>query len=168
MKFYDLEFRAPTGEAIKMSQFRGKVVLVVNTATKCGLAGQFRELEELHNRYGDKGLVVIGFPCSQFLGQEPETNETVVQACKLNFGVTFQLSALVDVNGKGAHPVFQYLRDELPGGLLGSKIKWNFTKFLVDREGVPVKRYAPTVKPLEFEGDILALLGKNAMAPKLF
>lgn len=168
MQFYDLEFKDPVGKTIGMGEFRGKVVLVVNTATKCGLAGQFRELEELHNRYADKGLVVIGFPCSQFLGQEPETNETVVQACKLNFGVTFQLSALIDVNGKGTHPVFEYLKKELPGGLLGSKIKWNFTKFLVDREGRPFKRYAPTVKPLEFESDIVALLGKSAMAPRLF
>jgi glutathione peroxidase len=141
-----------------MSEFRGKVVLIVNTATKCGLAPQFRELEELHQKYKDKGLVVIGFPSDQFK-QEPETNETMVKACLINFGVTFLISEKISVNGKDTHPLFVYLKKELPGAL-GSSIKWNFTKFLVSKEGVPYKRYSPTTKPVEIEGDIINLLDK--------
>jgi glutathione peroxidase len=142
-----------------MSEFRGKVVLIVNTATKCGLAGQFKELEELHQKYKDKGLVVIGFPSDQFK-QEPETNETMVKACLINFGVTFLISEKIYVNGKDTHSLFVYLKKELPGSILGNSIKWNFTKFLVSKEGVPFKRYSPTIKPTEIEGDIIDLLGK--------
>ncbi len=155
--FYQLSAQTPTGEAVPMSQFRGKVVLIVNTATKCGLAPQFRGLEELHQKYKDKGLVVLGFPCNQFLSQEPETNETMVESCQVNFGVTFQLLEKCDVNGPGTHPVFKFLKKKL-GGWFGSRIKWNFTKFLVDANGNPVKRYAPTVKPESIEEDILRLL----------
>jgi len=147
MTFYDITFRDSFGSTVSMSEFRGKVVLIVNTATKCGLAGQFKELEELHQTYKDKGLVVIGFPSDQFK-QEPETNETMVKACLINFGVTFLISEKINVNGKDAHPLFVYLKKELPGGILGSSIKWNFTKFLVSKEGVPFKRYSPTTKPV--------------------
>jgi len=154
--FYDLTFNDSFGSTIKMSDFKDKVVLIVNTATKCGLAGQFRELEELHQKYEDKGLVIIGFPSNQF-EQEPESNETMVKACLINFGVTFLISEKIDVNGKNTHPVFAYLKKELPG-TLDSRIKWNFTKFLVTSEGKPFKRYAPTEKPLKIEKDILKLL----------
>lgn len=159
MTFYDITFRDSFGSTVSMSEFRGKVVLIVNTATKCGLAGQFKELEELHRTYKDKGLVVIGFPSDQFK-QEPETNETMVKACLINFGVTFLISEKINVNGKDAHPLFVYLKKELPGGILGSSIKWNFTKFLVSKEGVPFKRYSPKTKPVQIEGDIINLLDK--------
>ncbi|MFZ0926186.1 MAG: glutathione peroxidase [Halobacteriota archaeon] len=159
MTFYDITFRDSFGSTVSMSEFRGKVVLIVNTATKCGLAGQFKELEELQQTYKDKGLVVIGFPSDQFK-QEPETNETMVKACLINFGVTFLISEKINVNGKDTHPLFVYLKKELPGGILGSTIKWNFTKFLVSKEGVPFKRYSPTTKPVEIEGDIINQLDK--------
>ena len=159
MTFYDITFRDSFGSTVSTSEFRGKVVLIVNTATKCGLAGQFKELEELHQKYKDKGLVVIGFPSDQFK-QEPETNETMVKACLINFGVTFLISEKIYVNGKDTHPLFAYLKKELPGGILGNSIKWNFTKFLVSKEGVPFKRYSPITKPTEIEGDIIDLLGK--------
>ena len=159
MPFYDITFRDSFGTTVSMSEFRGKVILIVNTATKCGLAGQFKELEELHQKYKDKGLMVIGFPSDQFK-QEPETNETMVKACLINFGVTFLISEKIYVNGKHTHPLFAYLKKELPGGILGNSIKWNFTKFLVSKEGVPFKRYSPTTKPTEIEGDIIDLLEK--------
>ncbi len=131
MKFYDLNAKTPKGDPIKMEDFRGKWVLIVNTATKCGLAPQFDGLEALHQKYKDNGLVVIGFPCNQFLGQEPETNDTVVESCRINFGVTFPLTEKIKVNGRDAHPIFVFLKKELKKGLNG-RIKWNFTKFLVD------------------------------------
>lgn len=139
-----------------MSDFRGKVVLVVNTATRCGLAPQFRELEQLHQKYRDQGLVVLGFPSNQFR-QEPETNETVEESCAINFGVTFQLTEHVRVNGKDTHPIFRFLKDHLPGNL-GKRITWNFTKFLITGEGKPLKRFGPNTKPSEMEEEIKALL----------
>ncbi|HBH49609.1 MAG TPA: glutathione peroxidase [Bacteroidales bacterium] len=153
MKFYDLSVNTPQGKPIEMMDFKGKTVLIVNTATKCGLAPQFDGLENLHQKYKDKGLVILGFPCNQFQNQEPETNETVEQACRLNFGVTFQLTEKIDVNGKNTHPVFKFLKNEL-NGFFGNRIKWNFTKFLISPEGMPVKRYAPTTKPSAIEKDI--------------
>ncbi len=157
MNFHDLSAKTPQGKEIKMSDFKGKTVLVVNTATKCGLAPQFEGLEKLHETYEDKGLVVLGFPCDQFLHQEPETNDTMEEVCKINHGVTFQLTEKVKVNGSDTHPVFKYLKDEL-GGFLGKKIKWNFTKFLVSPEGKPFKRYSPQTKPEAIEADIKFLL----------
>lgn len=133
------------------------MVLLVNTATKCGLAPQFDGLENLHQRYKDQGLVVLGFPCDQFAGQEPETNDTVEETCKLNFGVTFQLTEKVKVNGPETHPVFRFLKSKL-GGWLGSGIKWNFTKFVVDKNGKPVKRFSPTTTPDKLESLIIQLL----------
>ena len=155
--FYQLKAKTPSGQEISMAEFKGKVILIVNTATKCGLAPQFEGLEKLHQQYKDKGLVVLGFPCNQFLSQEPETNETMVESCQVNFGVTFQLFEKCDVNGPNTHPVFKYLKKKL-GGWFGSKIKWNFTKFLIDKNGLPVKRYAPTVKPEAIEGEIVKQL----------
>jgi len=156
-EFYNLSVKTPKGEKIDLKIFKGKVVLIVNTATKCGLAPQFDGLEKLHQKYKDKGLVVLGFPCDQFLNQEPETNETVEEACKINHGVTFQLTEKIDVNGENTHPVFAYLKSK-KGGFLGSRIKWNFTKFLIDKNGNPVKRFAPTDKPEKIEKDILKLI----------
>ena len=156
-KFYELSVKDPKGESIEMAQFKGRPVLVVNTATKCGLAPQFNGLEELHQKYKDQGLVVLGFPCNQFLGQEPETNESMVQTCALNFGVSFPLTEKVKVNGSDAHPVFKYLKSEL-SGTLSSAIKWNFTKFLIDSEGRPLKRYSPQTEPEKIELDIKAVL----------
>lgn len=155
--FYQLSAKTPQGKEISMADYKGKAVLIVNTATKCGLAPQFEGLEALHENYKDKGLVVLGFPCDQFMGQEPETNETVEETCKINHGVTFQLTEKIDVNGSNTHPVFKYLKDEL-GGLLGSKIKWNFTKFLIDKNGKPVKRFAPITKPEAIESEIQKVL----------
>lgn len=143
--FYDLAFKDTTGKEISLGEYRGKVLLLVNTATKCGLAPQFTELEVLHQTYKDKGLVVIGFPSNQF-AQEPEANETVVEACQVNFGVTFLLSEKIDVNGPNTHPVFVYLKQNSKS-MLGKDIKWNFTKFLVSRDGETIKRFAPTTKP---------------------
>ena len=156
-EFYTLQAKKPNGEILEMKNFKGKNVLIVNTATKCGLAPQFDGLETLHQKYKDKGLVVLGFPSAQFLNQEPETNETVEQACKINHGVSFQLTEKVDVNGKNEHPVYTYLKSK-KGGFLGSKIKWNFTKFLVDKNGNVVERYAPTTKPEAIEKDILKII----------
>lgn len=140
-----------------MANFEGKVLLVVNTATQCGLAPQFVGLEALYNKYKEKGLVVLGFPCNQFANQEPEDNENMEQTCQLNFGVTFPLFEKIDVNGPRTHPVFRLLKRRL-GGLFGSRIKWNFTKFLVDADGRPVRRFASITKPAAIEPYIQKLL----------
>lgn len=158
ISFYDLTFNNSSGKTLRLADYKNKVLLIVNTATKCGLATQFKQLEQLYQKYKDRGFCIIGFPCNQFLGQEPQSDDTMVTACKINFGVTFQLTQKIDVNGKNTHPVFVYLKKELPGGLFGSKIKWNFTKFLITSNGNPYKRYAPTVQPLKIEEDLLKLL----------
>ncbi len=150
---YDLEFKTPSGDLISFSSFKGETLLLVNTATKCGLAPQLEGLEKLHQEYKDKGLVVIGFPCDQFAGQEPETNDTVENVCRINFGVTFQLSEKIDVNGDNTHPVFQYLKSHSKS-MLGKDIKWNFTKFLVSPDGKKIKRYAPTTLPESLRQDV--------------
>ncbi len=155
--FYDLEVKTPKGKALQMKNLKGKVVLMVNTATRCGFAPQFKGLEELHQNYKEKGLVVLGFPCNQFQNQEPETNDSMEQACEINFGVSFQLTEKVDVNGKNTHPVFKYLKNNL-NGFLGQRIKWNFTKFLIQKDGTPYKRYSPFTPPSNIENDIIALL----------
>ena len=157
MSFYDLSFDTPDGKTIPMSDYKGKTVMVVNTATKCGLTPQFDGLEKLNQKYKDKGFVILGFPCNQFNSQEPETNDTMEEACRINHGVTFQLTKKIDVNGTHTDPVFKYLKNEL-GGFLGKTIKWNFTKFLIDADGVPYKRYAPTTVPDKIEKDILKLI----------
>lgn len=154
---YDFSFKDPAGTEISLDQFKGKLLLLVNTATKCGLAPQFTELEALHTEYKDSGLVVIGFPCDQFAGQEPETNETMVGVCQINFGVTFQLSEKINVNGAQTHPIFAYLKKH-SSALLGKDIKWNFTKFLVSPDGQKITRYAPTTTPESMRNDIVELL----------
>ncbi len=162
-KFYRLKVNDPSGNEIKMSDFKGKVVLVVNTATKCGLAPQFEGLEAIHQKYKDRGLVVLGFPCNQFLGQEPESNESMEQTCSINFGVSFQLTEKIKVNGSGSHPIFDFLKDHL-SGTLGSAIKWNFTKFLVSAEGEPLKRYSPQTEPDKMIADIEQALESGVVA----
>lgn len=157
MDFYDLRYKTAKGETKSMSEHKGKVVLLVNTATKCGLASQFEGLEELHQEFGDDGLVVLGFPCNQFMNQEPETNDTMELSCKMYFGVTFQLTEKVAVNGPDTHEVFKFLKKRLPG-FPSNRIKWNFTKFLIDAEGNPVKRYPPTKAPSAIKKDIEQLL----------
>ena len=157
MNFYDLTIKKPNGDPINLNDYKGKAVLVVNTATKCGLAPQFDELEELHQQYKDKGLVILGFPSNQFLNQEPKTNETVEDACRINHGVSFQLTEKIDVNGNNTHPIFKYLKKELKG-TMGSGIKWNFTKFLISQDGKVLKRYSPITTPKRIEIDILKYL----------
>lgn len=132
-KFYTNTATSLSGKEIKMDEYKGKVVLVVNTASKCGFTPQYKGLEKLHEEYKDKGLEIIGFPCNQFANQEPGGKDEI-EACLLNFGVGFQMFDKVDVNGKNAHAIFKYLKKELPG-TLGGRIKWNFTKFLIDKEG---------------------------------
>ena len=146
------------GEQLDLKDKLGKVLLVVNTASKCGFTPQYDGLEKLYELYKDRGFEVLGFPCNQFGGQEPGDADEIAEFCKVNFGVTFPLMAKVDVNGDGASPLFDWMKKEAPG-LMGSKaIKWNFTKFLVDREGNVVRRYAPTDKPERLAKDIEALL----------
>jgi glutathione peroxidase len=159
MSIYDFSYRTPEGKEISLKEYEGKVLIIVNTATKCGLAGQFTELENLYQKYENDGLVVIGFPCDQFLSQEPETNESMVNVCQINFGVTFPLTEKIEVNGKNTHPLFVYLKGHLPGALFSRSIKWNFTKFLISRDGTPYKRYAPTHVPSNMDADVRKLLG---------
>lgn len=160
MSLYDLSFNDTAGNVIPMQQFQNRVLLLVNTATKCGLAPQFVDLENLHKSYKDKGLTVIGFPCNQFAGQEPETNETLVNVCQINYGVTFLLSEKIDVNGENTHPVFAFLKEHANSGILGDAIKWNFTKFLVSADGLTINRYAPTTSPMDIKEDIELFLQK--------
>jgi glutathione peroxidase len=158
--FYDFEINKPNGERLDLNNYKGKVILAVNTATKCGLAPQLKSLEKLHQKYENSGLVVIGFPCSQFLNQEPETNESIEEACKSSFGVTFQLTEKIDVNGSKSHAIFKHLKSK-KGGLLGKSIKWNFTKFLISNDGRVLKRYSPTTSPENIEADIVNLLSRT-------
>ncbi len=157
MKIYDFDIKTAGGQSLQFKDFKDQPILVVNTATKCGLTPQFEGLEKLYQDYKSKGLVVIGFPCNQFAGQEPLSNETMEETCKLNHGVTFPLTQKIEVNGSGTHHIFKYLKQSLPG-TLGKRIKWNFTKFLIAPNGEPYKRYAPTTSPEKIEKDIQKLL----------
>ncbi len=153
--------RTLAGEEADLSAYAGKVILIVNTASKCGFTPQYQGLEELWQRHRDAGLVILGFPCNQFGRQEPGAAEEIASFCSLNFGVTFPLFEKIDVNGADAHPLYQQLKEGAPG-LLGSKaIKWNFTKFLVDREGTIVRRYASKDAPEKIERDLEALLARQ-------
>lgn len=144
--FYQFEAKSLQGKNIPMSNYRGKMILVVNTASKCGLTPQFEGLEALYQKYKDKGLVILGFPCNQFANQEPGDEKSISEGCVLNYGVSFQMFSKVDVNGADAHPIYKYLKSQLRGFLV-SRIKWNFTKFLIDKNGKPIKRFSPTSKP---------------------
>ena len=155
---YDFSVDDIHGKPVKLDQYKNKVMLIVNTASKCGFTPQYKGLEALYEKFQGKGLEVLGFPCNQFGAQEPGTEKEIEQFCELNYGVTFPLFAKVDVNGAAAAPVYKYLKAEKPG-LLGSEaIKWNFTKFLIDREGNVVKRYAPNDTPEALAGDIENML----------
>lgn len=155
--FYSFNSKSSSGKDISMEDYSGKVVLVVNTASKCGFTPQYEGLQKLYEANKDKGLVILGFPCDQFAHQEPGTDEEIQEFCKINFGVTFPLFQKVNVNGKETDPIFQYLKKALPGKL-SKGIKWNFTKFLIDRDGNPVKRFSPKTAPEALENDILKLL----------
>ncbi|PLR98915.1 glutathione peroxidase [Bacillus sp. T33-2] len=158
MGVYSFEAKKIDGANVQLDEFEGKVLLVVNTASKCGFTPQYKELQDMYDTYNDRGLEILGFPCNQFGSQEPGTEEEIQGFCELNYGVSFPMFAKVDVNGEHAHPLFQYLAEQAPG-LMGTKaIKWNFTKFLVDRNGKVVSRYAPATKPGELIPDIEKLL----------
>ncbi|MFO1413008.1 MAG: glutathione peroxidase [Burkholderiales bacterium] len=155
---FDFTVKDIAGKQVKLDRYRGQALLVVNVASKCGFTPQYKGLEALYQRYHARGLEILGFPCNQFGGQEPGDEKEIAQFCELNFGVTFPLFAKIDVNGDDAAPLYKYLKAEKPG-LLGSEaIKWNFTKFLVDRDGKPVKRYAPNDTPESLAGDIEKVL----------
>jgi glutathione peroxidase len=146
------------GKDIKLSSYKGKKILIVNVASKCGYTPQYDGLEKLYKKFKDQGLVILGFPCNQFGGQEPGSNEEIQQFCQLNFGVTFPVMAKIDVNGSQAEPLFQFLKQQAPGVLGTEMIKWNFTKFLVNKQGQVIKRFAPTTEPAEIESEIQKLL----------
>jgi|TARA_B110000263_G_scaffold222762_1_gene212079 glutathione peroxidase len=150
---YQFNFSQLDGEEISLSQFKGKAILIVNTASFCGLTYHYSGLEKLYQKYKERGLVIIGFPCNQFGKQEPGTAEEIKDFCNLNYNVTFLMSTKVDVNGKNAHPLFKYLKSELKGKLNDS-VKWNFTKFLIDRDGLPFKRFSSTVEPEDISSSI--------------
>jgi glutathione peroxidase len=155
---YDFEARTLDGKPVQLKQYTGKALLIVNTASKCGFTPQYAGLEEVYKRFADRGLVVLGFPCNQFGEQEPGSATEIGAFCEKNYGVSFPMFEKVEVNGDQAHPLYRWLKDEAPG-LLGSKgIKWNFTKFLIDRNGQVKARYAPQTKPEDLAGDIEKVL----------
>lgn len=155
--FHQLTATSLQGQPIPMADYAGKLVLVVNTASQCGFTPQYAGLEMLYKKYAAQGLVILGFPCNQFGKQEPGSADDIAQTCHINYGVTFPLFEKVDVNGAAAHPVFRYLKEALPG-VLGGRIKWNFTKFLIGRDGKPLKRFAPFTTPEKMENAILVAL----------
>ncbi len=155
--FYGFSAKTLQGKEISMANFKGKVVVVVNTASKCGFTPQYAGLEELNRKYCDKGLVILGFPCNQFGNQEPGSSKEISEGCLINYGVSFQMFEKIEVNGTRAHPLYVFLKKHLTG-FLGGRIKWNFTKFVIDRNGKPVKRFAPITKPENMEKYLLKLL----------
>ncbi len=157
MDFYALKAKTINGKEFPFEELKGKVVIIVNTASKCGFTPQFEGLEKLYQKYKNQGLEILGFPCNQFGSQDPGSEEEIEEFCQVNYGVSFQMFAKVEVNGKNAHPVFKFLKKE-KGSLLGSSIKWNFTKFLVNPEGQVEERYAPTSTPEKMEDKIKDLL----------
>lgn len=161
MSVHDFSVKNASGDQVSLADYAGKVLLIVNTATKCGLAPQFEGLEKLQKEYGDEEFSVLGFPCNQFAGQEPGTNEEIQQTCAMTFGTSFPLMAKIDVNGRNADPLYKYLKKQ-QGGLLGGTIKWNFTKFLIDGEGNVIARYAPADEPAAIEPAIRDLLAIKA------
>ncbi|WP_420195579.1 glutathione peroxidase [Marinobacter sp. GH_1] len=155
---YDFSVRDIKGNEASMADYKGKVLLIVNTASKCGFTPQFEGLQALHEELGDRGFEVLGFPCNQFMNQDPANEDAISQFCSLNYGVSFPMFAKIDVNGDGAHPLFQFLKSEAKGLMGSEKVKWNFTKFLVNRDGQVIRRYAPTAKPADIRADIEKLL----------
>ncbi len=155
---YDIQVSTISGEQKTLDEFKGKVLLIVNTASKCGFTPQFKGLEKLYEQYKDKGLEILGFPCNQFLSQDPGSDAEISEFCQLNYGVSFPMFSKVDVNGPEAHPLFELLKAEAKGMLGSEKIKWNFTKFLVDADGNIVERYAPKTEPKSIASDIEKIL----------
>jgi glutathione peroxidase len=155
--FYQFEAKSLGGKQISMETYKEKLVIVVNTASKCGLTPQYDGLEKLYKKYKDRGLVILGFPCNQFANQEPGDEKTISEGCLNNYGVSFPVFSKVNVNGDSAHPIFKYLTSELKGTLSRS-VKWNFTKFLIDSNGKPVKRFSPFTKPEKMEKHIVKFL----------
>ena len=158
MSIYDFTVKGMKGEDVSLSEFKGKVLLVVNTATGCGFTPQYDGLEALYEKYRDKGFEILDFPCNQFGNQAPGSEEEIKSFCTMKFGVSFPQFAKIEVNGENEEPLYKWLKSQ-KGGVLGSKIKWNFTKFLIDSNGNVVDRYAPTVTPEKIDGDIAKLLG---------
>lgn len=157
MNFYDFSAKKINGQDVNMNEYKGKVVLVVNTASNWGLTPQFSQLEELYKTYKGNGFEILGFPCNQFKNQDPGNNNEIHNFCQLNYGVTFNMFEKIDVNGENAHPLYKFLKSETKG-FLNDEIKWNFTKFLVNNEGKVIRRYAPTTTPMKIKSDIERLL----------
>ncbi|MCK8451698.1 glutathione peroxidase [Bacillus safensis] len=160
MSIYDIQVKTINGQEKSMADYKGKVLIIVNTASKCGLTPQFKQLQELYDQYHEKGLEILGFPCNQFMNQEPEGEEVIQEFCSLNYGVTFPMFAKVDVNGEEAHPLFKHLTSEAKGVLGTKTVKWNFTKFIVDQNGEVTERFSPKTPPKELESSIITLLNK--------
>ena len=158
MSIYDIEVKDIDGKVFTMKKYENRIMLIVNVASKCGFTNQYEGLEELHKKYFDKGLSVLGFPYNQFLSQEPGTEEQIKEFCSLTYGVEFEMFSKIDVNGENAHPLYKFLKESSKGVLGTEAIKWNFTKFLVDKNGKVVERFAPSVKPAEMADNIAALL----------
>jgi glutathione peroxidase len=158
MTVYDFKARTIDGQEVPLSNYKGKVLLIVNVASKCGFTPQYKGLEALYEQFGKDGFEVLGFPCNQFGNQEPGSDSEIRGFCDLQFGVRFPLFSKVEVNGPGTHPLYEYLKKSKPGFLGTKRIKWNFTKFLIDRQGRPVKRYSPQTKPADIEKDLQAAL----------
>jgi glutathione peroxidase len=155
---YDFDAESITGQPVKLADYQGQVLLIVNTASQCGFTPQFKGLQALHEQYGTKGLTVLGFPSNEFGGQDPGANDEIASFCEMNYGVSFPMMAKIEVNGKAAHPLYQWLKAEKPGLLGLSAIKWNFTKFLIGKDGRVLKRYAPQDAPEKIAADIEAAL----------
>lgn len=155
---YDFKMNDIDGKPVSLSQYKGKVVMIVNVASKCGLTKQYEGLEALYKKYKDKGFVVLGFPCNQFMGQEPGTEAEILEFCTVNYGVTFPMFTKIEVNGDGTHPLYTFLRKTLPGTGSKSDIEWNFAKFLIGRDGKPVERFNPRTKPEDTAASIEKLL----------
>jgi glutathione peroxidase len=158
MSIYDINVKDINGNEIGMEKYKNKVMLIVNVASKCGFTNQYEGLQLLHEKYASKGLAILGFPCNQFLAQEPGSEDEIKEFCSINFGVQFDMFSKIDVNGNNTHPLYQYLKSNAKGLLGSDAIKWNFTKFLVNKQGEVVQRYAPSTKPSEIEKDIVPLL----------
>ncbi|MGL5327772.1 MAG: glutathione peroxidase [Peptostreptococcaceae bacterium] len=157
MNFYSFKAKKINGQEISMKEYEGKVIVVVNTASKCGLTSQLEDLERLYKKYKDEGFEILGFPCNQFANQESGSNGEIKEFCKINYGVSFTMFEKIDVNGENAHPLYKYLKNQTKG-ILGKDIKWNFTKFIIDRKGNVIKRFAPISKIDKIEEDIKEII----------
>jgi glutathione peroxidase len=155
MNIYEFKAKDIAGNEISMETYKGKTLLIVNTASKCGFTPQYAELEELYKKHKDKGLEILGFPCNQFLSQEPESEKEIMNFCTVNYGVTFPMFSKIKVNGKDTHPLYAYLKKQQTGSFGMQRIRWNFTKFLIDKEGKVIHRYSPKTKPSDIETDIV-------------